>query len=218
MVQCFTQAVRSQRYTRSKQPTKKMAEANESDRNTTAENLYCNNGEVWFAMSAPYRRELKAKSFLEGKHIECYVPMTKTVVTKRNGLKKSELVPAIHNLIFVHTSKERIKELKRGVDFLQYRTQPVNGKNTPIIVPDKQMEQFITITEAHKEHITYLTPDEIDLKAGTRVRIHGGSFDGIEGTFVKIKGKRNKVVVVSLEGVAAISLAEVSPDLIEPLV
>lgn len=189
----------------------------EKGNNNAAEHAAENETCTWFAMSAPYRRELKAKSYLESKNIECYVPMTKAVITKRNGIKKSELIPAIHNLIFVRTTKETIKQLKQGVDFLQYRTQPVDGKNIPIVVPDKQMEQFIAITEAHKENITFLKPEEINLNTGTRVRIHGGCFDNIEGMFIKLKGKRKKVVVISFEGIASISLAEVSPDYIEIL-
>lgn len=172
---------------------------------------------VWFAMSAPYRRELKAKERLEGMGIESFVPMTKAIVERR-GIKRRETVPAIHNLIFVHTTKNIIKQAKQGIEYLQYRTKPCNGKNTPIIVPDREMEQFITITNARMEEITYLQPDEIDIKKGTKVRIHGGTFNGTEGIFVKIKGKRNRRVVVLIEGLAAVAInAELSPDIIEIL-
>ena len=172
---------------------------------------------VWFAMSAPDRRELKARFYLNGKNIECFVPMRYEVVETRAGIKKRELVPAIHNLIFVHTSKNIIKQLKQGVDFLQYRTFPKNGKNIPITVPDKQMQQFIAVTESHNEELIYLRPDELQAEKGQRVRIHGGTFDGIEGVLVKIQGKRRRRVVVEIEGVAGIVLAEISPDLIEIL-
>ena len=125
---------------------------------------------VWFAMSAPYRRELRAKQFLEERDIECFVPMRYAIVEKGSGIKQRKMVPAIHNLIFVHTTKERIKRLKQGVDFLQYRTKPVNGKNVPIIVPDRQMNQFIAATKEFNEDIIYLQPDEIDKKRMEIVR------------------------------------------------
>lgn len=172
---------------------------------------------VWFAMSAPYRRELKAKERLDGMGIESFVPMTKAIVERR-GTKKRETVPAIHNLIFVHTTKNIIKQAKQSIEYLQYRTKPCNGKNTPITVPDREMEQFIAITNVRMEEITYLLPDEIDIKKGTKVRIHGGTFNGTEGIFVKIKGKRNRRVVVLIEGLAAVAInAELSPDIIEIL-
>ncbi len=179
-----------------------------------------NNGESkieWFAMSAPYRRELKARDFLNAKGIENFVPMTKAIV-ERKGQKRKELIPAVHNLIFVHTTKEIIKSVKQGADFLQFCTRPVNGKNLPITVPDKEMEQFISVTQARIDDISYLSADEADLTKGTKVRIHGGTFDGIEGVFVKIKGKRRRRVVVLIEGLAAVAInAEITPDLIEVL-
>ena len=38
--------------------------------------------------------------------------------------------------------------------------------------------------------------------------------DGVKGVFMRVKGKRNRRVVVMLEGIMGIS-AEVHPDLIE---
>lgn len=171
----------------------------------------------WFAMSAPYRRELKAKEFLQSKGIDCFVPMTNAIVERHNGIKQRKQVPAIHNLIFVHSSKATIQEVKQGVDYLQWRTTPQNGKNTPITVPDKQMQQFIAVTQASNEELIYLRPEEIDIKKGTKVRLHGGAFDGTEGIFVKVRGKRNRRVVLLIEGVAAVAMAEISTDFIEIL-
>ena len=175
------------------------------------------NKTVWFAMSAPYRRELKAKENLATLGIESFVPMTKALV-ERGGVKKRQIIPAIHNLIFVHTTKEIIKSAKQSIDYLQYRTRPFNGKNQPIIVPNKEMEQFIAVSNARIEDITYIQPGEIDIEKGTKVRIHGGTFDGTEGIYIKLKGKRNRRVVVLIEGLAAVAInAEISPDYIEIL-
>ena len=172
---------------------------------------------LWFAMSAPYRRELKAKENLAARGIESFVPMT-IAVAEQKGTKSRKMVPAIHNLIFVHTTKETIQRIKQEIDYLQYRTFPCEGKNKPIIVPDNAMAQFIAITQNRIEELTYLKPEEINIEKGAKVRIHGGAFDGVEGVFVKIKGKRNKRVVVLIEGLAAVAInTEISPDLIEIL-
>ena len=173
------------------------------------------NAPVWFAMSAPYRRELKAKEFLDKKSVECFVPMKQALIEKRNGVKSRQMVPAIHNIIFVHTTRERIRELKQGVNFLQYHTRPVAGKNIPIIVPDRQMQQFIAVTATANEEITYLRPEELDIRQGTKVRVHGGVFDGTEGYFVKVQGKRSRRVVILIEGITAVALTEISTDFIE---
>lgn len=170
---------------------------------------------VWFAMSAPYRRELKAKEYLQAKGIECFVPMVNALVEKRSGAKIRKQIPAIHNLIFVHTSKEIIQEVKRGVDYLQYRTMPREGKNIPIIIPDRQMQQFIAVTQISNEELIYMRPEEVNIAKGTRVRVHGGAFDGTEGVFVKIQGKRKPRVVLLIQGVAAVALTEISTEFIE---
>lgn len=170
---------------------------------------------VWFAMSAPYRRELKAKEYLQAKGIECFVPMVNALVEKRSGTKIRKQIPAIHNLIFVHTSKNVIQEIKRGVDYLQYRTMPREGKNIPIIIPDRQMQQFIAVTQTTNEELIYMRPEEVNIAKGTRVRVHGGAFDGTEGVFVKIQGKRKPRVVLLIQGVAAVALAEISTEFIE---
>ena len=169
---------------------------------------------VWFALSAPHRREMKAKSLLDSAHIENFIPMQYQAVGTAKG-KERRLVPAISNLLFAKSSKRKLQELKTGVPFLQYKVRPEGGRNVPIIVPDHQMEQFRAICETHNEHLVFLQPEEINLSEGTPVRILGGAFDGITGIFVKLTGKKEKRVVVLLEGVAAVATAEISPDLIE---
>ena len=62
--------------------------------------------------------------------------------------------------------------------------------------------------------LIYLQPDEINLAQGTRIRIHGGEFNGYEGVFIKLKGKRNKRVVVDIDNLIALAV-EISPELIE---
>ena len=163
---------------------------------------------VWFAMSATFGRGLKAKTFLESKQVKCFVPMRYEVVKDKTQGKIRKLVPAINNLIFVYTTKERIQALKSVAEYLQYLTKPVGGKNIPIIVPEYQMQQFMTVCDTYNENLIYLSPDEINLKEGTPVRIIGSVFDGVEGTFVKVNKSRKKSVVVMIQGLTAVMIAE----------
>lgn len=176
-----------------------------------AENL------VWFAMSSTFGRELKARSFLEKNEVKCFVPMKYRVVNDRKQGKVRKLVPAISNLIFVYTTKERIQALKGMVSYLQYLTMPVDGVNVPIIVPENQMQSFIDVCETHDEKLVYLSPDEINLDKGTRVRIVGSKFDGVEGLFVKVEKRRQKRVVVQVQGIAAVMIAEFTDGYLQVL-
>lgn len=172
---------------------------------------------VWFAMSAPYCKELEAQQLLEREDIESFVPLCYKIVKRRDGQKKRVLKPAIPNYIFVRTTRSILQEVKNRILILQYLTHRENGKNIPIIVPDYQMEQFIRVINTYNENLVFLKPEEVNLKKGTPVRIVGGAFDGIEGIFIKVKGHRNRRVVVQIEGITAVAIAEVTQDLIEVL-
>jgi len=180
-------------------------------------NAFDANTPVWWAMSAPYQRELKAKAALDKLGIENFVPMRYQAVRKRTGSMSRELLPAIHNLIFVRGSKPCVSQAKKDILWLQWLTRPEDGKNVPVTVPDKDMEQFIAVTNTYNEHLIYIQPDEIDLRKGTPVRILGGPFNGFEGTFIKVKGSRKKRVVVMLKGIVGVAMAEITPDLLEVL-
>ena len=171
----------------------------------------------WFALSAPYRNEKRAKCLLESKGIKTFLPMRYEIVKNRYGGKSKELVPAVSNLLFAYSTQEGLQQVKTGVKYLQYKVRPERGKNVPIIVPDNQMEQFITICKNYNEQLSYFTAEEIDLKAGQRIKVIGGEFDGLEGYFVKIKGKRNKRIVVHLPDLVSVALTEINDGLIEAI-
>ena len=186
---------------------------------TVEEKLIANSLEepVWFAMSATFGRELKAKTFLESKSVKCFVPMKYQIVNDKKQGKIKKLAPAINNLIFVYTTKERIQALKSVAEYLQYLTKPVAGKNIPIIVPEEQMQQFIKVCNTHNDKLVYLAPEEINLKEGTSVKIIGGAFDGVIGSFVKVDKSRKKRVVVLVQGIAAVLVAEFTDGYLQVL-
>ena len=165
----------------------------------------------WYAMSATYGRELKAKEFLEKNSLKCFIPMKHALVGHYTAKKQLGLVPAISNLLFVYSQKSRIQELKSRLSYLQYHTRPDGfGHNIPIVVPDKDMQQFITLCEQHIDKLRYLSPQEVDLSQGTPVRIVGGIYDGIEGTFIKLLRHRSKKFIVHIQGIAAVMIADIS--------
>lgn len=167
-------------------------------------------------MSAPYHRELQAREWFAEQGVETFVPMSYEIVTRRDGSKARELVPAIHNLLFVHIAPADMRLLKPRLPIVQYLTRPVGERNEPILVPESQMSQFIRVSNTYNDKLLYYRPEELNLRRGTPVRIIGGVFDGVEGTFVKVQGLRNRRVIVQLPGLLAIA-AEVHPDLIQVL-
>lgn len=165
----------------------------------------------WYAMRVTYSREVQMKEMLEQRGIECFIPMryhTKVV----RGRKVKLLKPVIHNLLFAHATPTEIQEVKKYYEYLQYI---VDRERQKIIVPDAQMQTFIAVTGTYDDQLIWINPEDLNLKKGTRVRITGGDFEGQEGTFIKIKGARDKRVVIAIQGVIAVAMATLHPSLIE---
>ena len=148
----------------------------------------------WFVMRA-YKSEKRAEEKLKGKDgLEYFIPKCYAV--------------------FVHASRTQITDFKKRYNFLQFVMWEKSTGLEYLVVPDDQMESFIKVSSQYGENISYYNPDELDLRKGCRVRIHGGKLNGVTGVFMQVQGKRNRRVVVLLEGVMAVA-AEVHPDLIE---
>ncbi len=173
--------------------------------------------EEWFAMRATFSRAMLAKRALEERSIENYLPMHYDVVVDRRGHKTKELVPVISNIIFVRTTKAIIQEAKKDILWLQYLTFPHEGRNRPIVVPNKQMEDFIAVTSRTQSKVLYLNPAEINLQKGTRVRIIGGPFDNVEGLFINSRGAGKKKLIVEIPGIIAAKSEIEEYDLIQVL-
>ena len=168
--------------------------------------------EVWFAMRATYRRELEAMHLLEKANLGCFIPMQYKISIRR-GRKVRALVPVVHNLLFVHACPSDLKRIKSQVSYLQYITDTRSGQK--IIISDSEMQRFIAVAGTYNDHLMYFQPDELNLSKGTKVRITGGDFEGQEGLFLKVKGARDRRVVIEIQGVIAVALATIHPDLIE---
>ena len=168
--------------------------------------------EIWYAMRATYRREPDAMRLLEKENLGCFIPMQYKISIKK-GKKVRALVPVVHNLLFVHARPSELKRIKSQVAYLQYITDTRSGQK--IIIPDNEMQRFIAVAGSYSDHLLYFQPDELNLSKGTKVRITGGDFEGQEGIFLKVKGSRDRRVVIAIQGVIAVAMATIHPNLIE---
>lgn len=166
----------------------------------------------WFAMRATYRRGMQIKELLDKQGISNFIPM-RYEMQEKNGRKRRMLVPVISDLIFVRAVQSELQWVKDRNPYLQYMIDVRNGQK--IIVPDEHMRQFIAVAGTYDEHLIFFSPDEVNLRKGTKVRIIGGDFKGYEGIFIKVKGARDRRVVISLQGIIAMAMATLSPDLVE---
>ena len=97
---------------------------------------------------------------------------------------------------------------KKECEPLRYMMRRVsssrNSQSEIITVPDHEMENFMRVASVQDESVMFLDYKEFIGKEGRRVRINEGAFAGVEGVIKRIK--RNKHVVVQIEGVTAVAI------------
>ena len=182
----------------------------------------CGDPRIWFPMRVTYQREMKVKAELDRLEIENFIPMTYRFTESRkqgDTELRRELVPAINNLIFVHSTKERISELKVSNELLEplrYMIDQTAGEaHTIMTVPDKQMENFMRVASVTDDTVMFLDETTIVGKKGKRVEIMGGPFEGVTGVIRRVK--RCKRVVVELEGITCVAIAFVPVGLLKEI-
>ena len=183
--------------------------ANDRENGLGRDTMTCGDPNIWYPMRVTYGREMKVKAELDRLGIENFVPMTYKLICTEGEDPRRELVPAINNLIFVHSTQERISGLKRANEVLEplrYMMDHTAEKAHVIMtVPDREMENFMRVATMTDDSVMFLDEKSIVGKEGKRVKIIGGVFEGVEGVIRRVK--RCKRVVVELEGVASVAIA-----------
>ncbi len=165
----------------------------------------------WYVLRASYGREDKAADYIvaDGTYVYIAKRYTRKVV---NGKQKKVLESLIPNLLFVYTTESKIEEYVRRTPALSYLTYYYNhfahdetGKNPPLTIPCKEMENFILATSNNSEHLRFVNESQCHYKVGGTVVIIDGPFKGVEGRVARVAGQQR--VVVSLAGVGLISTA-----------
>jgi transcription antitermination factor NusG len=144
---------------------------------------------LWYAIRTRSRHEKVVATQLEGLEVEHFLPLVKSLHRWSDRQKQVEL-PLFPGYAFVrldYTSEHRLRVVKTHgvVGFVGSR-----GEATPI--PDHQIEgvrALLTQDVPFKNHAF--------LRVGQRIRIRGGSLDGVEG--ILIEQKKARTLVLSIE-------------------
>lgn len=176
------------------------------------------NSVLWYPMRVTYNRELAIKKRLDELAIVNFVPMRYDMVD-HGGERRKELVPAIHNLVFIRSSKGQLTELKRFTEefepmrFMVRYSLETNRTPEIITVPDKQMDNFMRVASVNHDDVVFLKYEDFLNKEGKRVKVVDGNFAGVEGVIKRIK--RDRVVVVLLQDVAAVAITHLPPSYLQ---
>lgn len=173
----------------------------------------------WYVLRVTYQRELSTKEYLDKLHVENFVPVR--VVRRRDSKGRFSRVreAAVHNYIFVRSTREVIDDLEdiQAALILRYVMHLQNGENQIMTVPESQMRNFIAVAANIDEPVIFLSPEEVALSKGDKVRIKDGVFMGVEGTFMRVKNTRDRRVVVKIDGITAVATASIPSALVEKI-
>ncbi len=167
----------------------------------------------WYAMRDFTRpnAKLPAYKLLEQEGIEVFTPMKEHLKIK-NGKHIRENVPILHDLLFVHGTREAINPIVTKTDTLQYRYKK-GAQQTPITIEEGEMQRFIHAVKASKNTKYYLPGELGPNMYGHQVRIIGGPLDAYHGKLLKLRGSKKKYLIVELDGFLSVGV-EVSPEYI----
>lgn len=179
------------------------------------ENLSAGVLSSWYALRVSYSRELKIQAQLQEKGIKVFVPMMWKKITAGEKQQK-KLVPAVNNLCFVYWTRPEIEQYIKGfgekspVHFYWDRTT-----SSPVIIPEKAMQDFISVSSSMDEDLIYLTEISAKLREGQTVKVKEGPFKGVEGKIVRIRKSRR--ILVELPGMLAVASTFIDPTYLEIL-
>jgi transcription antitermination factor NusG len=155
----------------------------------------------WFAMRVTYRREMKVKAEMDALGVQAFVPMRR--IMQRGRRLKNTLEPAIHNLIFIYATEEKVQALKKSRPELQYMMRQMDGKMEKIIVPQRQMDDFMKVCTMSPDFIEIVPAEQIKFKPGQEVMIVSGPLQGVRGYFQRVEGHRSRRFIVTIPGACA---------------
>ena len=161
----------------------------------------------WFVLRVSYGRIDKAKTFVEAKGLECYVPLQYKEVRKQ-GKKRIITEPLLPSFLFVHATAEQVENLLHDIKIVANESRALLSyyfnhtihrqdhpdRNPPLTIRDEAMNNFIRLTSIKNPHIIPVTSNSIQFKLGDNVVVTEGEFKGIHGRVARIAGQQRVIV------------------------
>lgn len=149
---------------------------------------------VWIPIQTAYNKEMEVARMLHERDIEYYIPMVYTLKDVKDDPGRCEriLVPAIHNLLFIHVPYDRewCKTFAREALMPLYFLKRERHSEEFAIISNKEMDNFMRATDPEIEGTRFIDAEKLKDKPGTPVRIiKKGPLYGVTGRFVRYGGR-----------------------------
>lgn len=168
-------------------------------------------GSEWFAIKT--KQDFEAERRLRPLCEEVFFP--KEVVARPD--KKARIRAVIPHVLFIKTTREHALQLETNarqhpetVTFWIYRYP----KNDEIqVIPQESIDLLRLLTADTSVRCEIF--NKTDFKKNEHVRITGGTYKGYEGYVQRVR--KNKHVIVRIEGICLVMLPFIAPDLLEKI-
>lgn len=150
----------------------------------------------WYAIKVFYNRTAAVCGELREKGIELYC---------------QEIIPAF---VFLHCTKDQMDKVRQRY-WERVFVYCTADRKEPYPIPEKEMTTFRLVTSMGSDGLLYLGDDKAEYHQGDRVRVTDGPFKDAEGYIKRIKKDRR--LIVSINGVAAVAVAHIPPQLLEKI-
>lgn len=166
----------------------------------------------WFALKVFYNKVFEIEKALKQNNIETYIPCEETLII-RGGVKKKVRKPMVNSLMFFRSEiAEALKIQQEFTERVILYTRRQEYRKIPLVIPDDEMNTFMLVSSAGEKGVEYYD-DSPKFHQGDRVRVTDGPFKGAEGHICRIK--KNRRLVVTIEGVCAVATSYVPRSFLE---
>ena len=142
----------------------------------------------WYAVQTRSRHERVVATQLREQGVSTFLP-TITQIRRWSDRRKLVELPLFLGYVFVHTLVSA--QIRRTVLFARGVAGFVAMRGEPLPIPDEQIDSVKELIAKNIHCTAYPF-----LKIGRRVRIRGGSLEGLEGILVSHNGDRKLVISV----------------------
>lgn len=178
----------------------------------------------WFVLRATYGRTDKACEELEKGSVRTYAS-THYALRDINGKKKRMKMPLLPNIIFARMSRLQANTFLKApaptASYLKFyldktkEAETKTGLNPPVVIPDAQMDNFISATSVSSEHSMMFPKERVHYKSGDIVRVTKGDFKGIVGKVARVAGQQR--VAIDMDALGTFVTAYIPNDFMEQL-
>ena len=144
--------------------------------------------QLWFAIQTKARHEKRVAAELKEKGVVAFLPLF-TEVHQWSDRKRRVDLPLFSTYLFVRIGEDQSSRISVLQTNSVFRFVGIRGVGVPI--PDEQIETLQTIVRKKVPFVPYPF-----LNLGQKIRVRGGSLDGICGVLSAINEDRSLIVSV----------------------